>query len=1141
MQRLDDFVDINRVLEEAGWQPPYRNVNPKPTADGDFEFPPLPSRSREPIASPSERTKSGIPYDRWLKMTPAQRLQQAQRYQRTRQRLAQQEKLVGNISGAQTAKYPPVAPLPPEQEPANKRDSINPADAVVPKDYDAGWYVVDREDHPYPDTKPYATEAEAKEHARQIAHQAAQAAEESAGRGLQIRKNKKGRVIGRKNVNEYLARLRSLGIHHKYIPRTGISNLAPRDTTAPGWYVIGPNDQVVSGPLGDEDAAKAVALKRGEGYKAELRSEDDPDSLVAPGAGSARVLSPTESDESGYYVVDDQHPEIRLDGPFKDEIEARQGMQKVAAELAEADIRADGLTGHEADRVRKAKVNDLSFVFYNKEEEAKKKAAEQSRMGAGGLEKGSSNDRMWEYGKMREKQLEMLAAGLIDENAPADNNPTSDYLKGHPRLENLRKVFCPLILDKGEPPRTPWTIEQVAEAMLPLIDNLINKRWKGEGFDRAEAIGPALVGLMQAIINDRGKSPFPKYAEHYINIALYRAKKTGGSVGRRLRDKGWMSGGVTSLDAPTGTGETTDDVGSTIAHDTALFQKMKCPSCLGATFDPDDEGEKCTYCNGTGTFGSDKKGRPRKCSLCKGMHGTDAQGNKTPYTVVRAACPTCAGTGAIVPTTQRGSEVDIEGGFRIDPKTGEMVRKGVSVNDQTSDAANTDNDRIVERLNSAARLVERLMQEAQLSNQQRQIMGLAFGLDGSLRAKAPTEVAELLGVLQGVQKSKQLIDTTIKNCIRKLRNVIITTKDEELFDWFLEQQYPHGMNGTPALKDLKDTEGLNDWAEEERPWPTSTGGKKKDETPEEAQSRKNEKNNPWYKRKIEDLTPVEHKEQIKELLGMGVVDPQDVNDWLERTKGTLPEVERPKIHTWEQLPPEKLLPFHRLLSKALDKKVRPARGDIADPGHESYWSDQTTGQPIETAREKAKRWEEMKAKAFADKQAAWNAKGHKGQFGQGASALTQEELAALHAQFEKSKPTPAASSAALQGLASSLGVDLADVQGTGPIVDDVPSITADDIRNAVTTPMGSYDGETTEEEPESPAPVSPSVRNQRMQDKLAQLRARRAKAEEPAEVAEGCRRKLNGLIDLMEELYFNQICEEVEKGLRGEEVLELVA
>lgn len=1122
MRQLDDLVDFDRLLAEAGWQPHYqtgisREVKPKYDENGEPVFPTSPARGRNetPGVGESGRLKSGIPIERWWKMTPVARKAAAFKYQKARQRMGtDKSKLAAAMAGrnpASTAAAEPVA--------RNKRETIDPTSVVAPRGWDdRSWWVVDEAGEPYPDTHPYATEPEAKEAAKAIAHRAA----EAAGVAIKTRTNEETGETVRSGVKKYLQFVKSLGVHHtnRGISVTNVKQM-PKTTSEPldnpldrsGYIVVGQDGQYRKGPYQDQETAQKIADKLGSGNTIKPNKVAEPGRSIesARGGGAAKVLTSNKSDSTGFYVIYDENPEARLDGPFQDEREARAAADRFAKEETQQQIKEQGLQGHEADRLYKKLKDEVSFTFFDAKEDAERKKKEQARVGAGGLDKGSSNDRRWEYGDMRAHQIEMFEKG---ECTPADKNPDPNYLAkfdkmgAMQKLAHLKNVFCPLILDKCDPPRKPWSINQVMEAMMPIVDNLLSsKKWGGDGFDASMGIGPALTGMMNALINDRGKSPFPGYAErNYIVPKIRIAKKTGGAVGRAQASDGWMNSGVTSLATPTGI-DGQGELGDNLAQDTATFEKVKCPSCKGVGFDPDDEGETCTNCHGSGTFGSDKKGQPKKCPLCKGHK------NEQGTAVIKHPCPTCSGTGSLIPYAEREVEKDIQGGFRINPKTGEMERRDVVVNDQSSDGANTDNDQIVIRLNSAARLIERLMQEADVTPTQRQILALAFGLDGSLKAKGPTEVAALLGIIRNLPKpmAKQGIEVAIRNSLRKMRNVISSTKDEQLFDWFLEYQFPDdpiGLTGKQTLKDLADTDGLPDWGEEEKPWGTSTGGKLKskeaidDETAEAIAA---EKKNPWYKRPLEELTPNEHREAIKSMLDLKLMSQADLTDWLERNISPEDKEKGKGPPTLETLPADKLVSLHRMLRKELNSSVRPSREGPDATGYESYWMDKE-GKPTETSSEKAKRWDAAKAAAYTRKAAAWVAKGNSGKV----PPLSDEELKALQASFES--PTGTSESAAANAAKKA-----ARQQGE-------PSIPP---RQEVDEP----------EEPVAPKTVktmSPSERKRRYEEKMA---AR--KAEIPATVEEG-RSRINRLIDLMEDLYFNMIAEEVGQGKYGEEVLELL-
>lgn len=898
MQKLDDLFDLT-LLSEAGWSPPFRNVDTNS---------PLPRRSRLPVGGPNEKERSGIPASRFRKMPPRQRRHHNKQYQRSLQRHNAQQDLLAKLNDSRWANEEPAA-APTPDAPEQSTRGIDPKSAVTPKEYPIGWYIVDRHGEPIKGLKPFDSEAEAKTKAIQLGERIA----DEQGFELKTRTDANGNRI-RSGVKKRRAFIRDLGLHHELYPRKTSQDLPVSRPPSENPGIVQP-DTVVPG---------------------ERPSETAP----------ARMLAPAkEINTPGFVIVQDNDLDAPLDGPFPDEATAKNELSRVADDMTKAEITELGIapTDQRVSRIRNRIAQTLSFRYFDPVKEKNKQPEP--------VKKGSHNERSWEYGDMRGKQLQMYEAGRIVQ--VADNNPDPTYIDSpHPTYQQLKKVFCPLILDKAPPiittdadgqnvstPHKPWTLKQVMAGLWPMISKMIAS-WTGDGFSQSEAIEVALVGMMKALINDRGMSPFPDFARQYIKGELYRAKKQAGVIKRPLREKGWANQGLTSTDNPLIGADGGEDgtVASTIKSDTTGYEKLECPTCHGAKFDPEDEGVLCTYCDGHGTFGQDKRGNPKKCPLCRG-NGR-----------IKTDCTTCAGTGRVIVTSRKewgeDSGLDVAGGLTVDPKTGKTERKDVSIDGELGVDERAE---IIERLNKAARLIERLMNDSGMTPQQKQIVALAFGLDGSMQAKPPTEVARLLAVLRGPNAdgsvrdpvSKQLIDTTIKNSLRRMRNVIVDVKDAELFDWFEEYQKEYG------LKDLKDTEGLKDWAGPDRPWPGPRS--KADQEAEQDPSA------PWFKRTPKQFSKPELINAIEEIIPYsGLENTPDFQDMIGDGE-------------YETMSDERLRAIYARLRSGMNKSLRPQRYDPNAPPGPSVWKQGSTGEPIETAVERQKRIAKERAEAAAAK------------------------------------------------------------------------------------------------------------------------------------------------------------------------------
>lgn len=530
--------------------------------------------------------------------------------------------------------------------------------------------------------------------------------------------------------------------------------------------------------------------------------------------GLARELQAETSTQTGFIVVHDQHKEIPLAGPYPTEDEARADMNRVAAEMAAEQIQDMADLGHQLTPDQQARVKEMvaqqiSFRYYDPVREDKLRQTTPD-----------GKKTRFDYGQMREKLVAMHEAGEIQNIK--DENPDSEYLKGKPTLDNLKKVWSPLLLDLGNPPRQPWTFEQILHAMMPVINSFTYK-WKGSGFSESDVFGVAVVSLLKAIMNDRGMSPFSAYARWWMRGDIRRAKKKAGVMPRALKDSGWGNQGATSMSAPLtgGDGAADGELGSTVGSESPGFNKVTCPDCGGTKKSANDTPESCQYCTGEG---KNTDGTP--CGLCKGQGW------------IMPPCSSCGGTGRIVIVTKndqlrsRGLEIykDESGNYQIRGDIDELEKQ-----------------ELLERLNKAGRLVSKIMDVAGLNQAQQDLINLRFGLKTGVEY-GTTDIARMIkarctqcnrlnldkldaedeltsqecsscgGKLYGLG-TKQGVETKTKQILNKMRKVIVgiaNTKTGpkspkvskellDLFDWFTEYQKEYG------LMDLTDTENRDGW------------------------------------------------------------------------------------------------------------------------------------------------------------------------------------------------------------------------------------------------------------------------------------------------------------------------------------------
>lgn len=88
-------------------------------------------------------------------------------------------------------------------------------------------------------------------------------------------------------------------------------------------------------------------------------------------------------------------------------------------------------------------------------------------------------------------------------------------------LTKLKETFLPL--EKG------WTPEEIITAMRPLMWKIAD-RYKTDQVDRQDAFQQAAIGVLNALRNDKGKSPFTAFAIKAMRSAVLRNALTAGTI-----------------------------------------------------------------------------------------------------------------------------------------------------------------------------------------------------------------------------------------------------------------------------------------------------------------------------------------------------------------------------------------------------------------------------------------------------------------------------------------------------------------------------------------------------------------------------------------------------------------------------------
>ena len=215
------------------------------------------------------------------------------------------------------------------------------------------------------------------------------------------------------------------------------------------------------------------------------------------------------------------------------------------------------------------------------------------------------------YALLVQNQLDRLKQG----NGNVEDMNPEGYLGR--TYDELRRIKYPLILDyeaidtptgrivqKVNPPRKPWTIEEVLEAMRPSIRALsIEYGGKRPGFMREDAECTGLTAVLDALWTDKGLAWFAGYCYERIETAINRVSKTSGIIRAPEHAKQWRDN-VRYTEDTVGEGDAT--VGEFIGSDLAIPTKVPCgdykngklinPTCKKGKIGD----QKCDRCKGTG-------------------------------------------------------------------------------------------------------------------------------------------------------------------------------------------------------------------------------------------------------------------------------------------------------------------------------------------------------------------------------------------------------------------------------------------------------------------------------------------------------------------------------------------------------------
>lgn len=341
--------------------------------------------------------------------------------------------------------------------------------------------------------------------------------------------------------------------------------------------------------------------------------------------------------------------------------------------------------------------------------------------------------------KLRAAQLETWQSGIQKaqesgkpETAPVvkDDNPPGT----EKNYKALTKVWMPLILDQVG--QTPWTVEEVLEAMMPIIKRFAREYEGLKGsYTSQDAFSDGQLAVLDALEKDGGRSPFAYFAGTTIKRSIQRGVKKGGFIPTVQRKQTYGERGMTSMDKQAGEEESMT-IGKTVSADTPKAIKKACPKCSSGPDAIKGDGKR-----------RDEQGNIIKgtCPRCQGS-GQSVSKN----TSVLGKCPTCAGKGSIDLPCERCEGI------------GQVVAVDLPHQQQYHEPTlPTDILTSREQFKKNYALVSRIITAAELSPRQLEAYLLKFGIEGvydqsipsTYIDRGPTEISRILGVADAIYKT----------------------------------------------------------------------------------------------------------------------------------------------------------------------------------------------------------------------------------------------------------------------------------------------------------------------------------------------------------------------------------------------------
>ena len=210
---------------------------------------------------------------------------------------------------------------------------------------------------------------------------------------------------------------------------------------------------------------------------------------------------------------------------------------------------------------------------------------------------------------LRQAQIDNYQANLI--KGPKAKKPFAPEIGDHAdpadgkTYRALTRTFMPLILDHPDanPPGKPWTIDEIIEAMMPIVHKFANEYGgKRPSYQIADAVSDGTNAVLDALAKDGGRSPFGNFAATTIKRYIQRGLKGASIIPIPHRQRTYTDKDVSSLDKPIGGDDKLTAAGTVPSAKSAAYRE-KCPQCGGAKTIPDPEtGDPmpCSLCGGTG-------------------------------------------------------------------------------------------------------------------------------------------------------------------------------------------------------------------------------------------------------------------------------------------------------------------------------------------------------------------------------------------------------------------------------------------------------------------------------------------------------------------------------------------------------------